>query len=80
MLISRQTHRRGQDGHGCPEGSFAELRSQLARPSAIPDRSRQRLLDLSRRLAAVQALGGDFARVEFSKFASVAVRQHAVTA
>ena len=49
---------------------MAELRSQLATPSRISDGNRQRLLDLAQRLAAVQALGDEYGRVEFSPMAA----------
>ncbi|NLW86524.1 MAG: hypothetical protein GXY38_06590 [Planctomycetes bacterium] len=77
MLISQQTRHKPARGQGCPPGGLAELRSQLAKPSAVSDGSRQRLLNLSRRLAAVQALGDDFARVDFSPFAAEALGRHA---
>jgi hypothetical protein len=50
--------------------SIAELRRRLADPPSIADGRRQRLADLSARLARVQALGDEYARVEFSEHAA----------
>ncbi|MDY6913648.1 MAG: hypothetical protein SVT52_04235 [Planctomycetota bacterium] len=59
---------------------FAELRRQLASPSAISDVHRDRLLDLARRLARVRALGGECARVGLSESAEAALNGQTVTA
>ncbi|MBI5723054.1 MAG: hypothetical protein HZA50_03770 [Planctomycetes bacterium] len=64
------TYQNAQNGptkrQGCPAGSLSELRSQLAHPSKLNGGARQRLMQLARRLAAVQALGGGYAQVQFS--------------
>ena len=73
MLVPRLTQRERRKRHGSGCASLAELRRQLARPSRIQKRHRQRLLDLSHRLAHVQELGGEFARVEFSDKAVAAL-------
>lgn len=52
---------------------LAELRSQLASPSSFEDGHRQRLLELSQRLARVQALGNEYARLELSHFVTAAM-------
>lgn len=72
MLIPQQASRVAERGQGRPAVSFAELRRRLARPSSFTDGIRQRLLDLERRLAAVQALGDEYARVEFSEYVQAA--------
>lgn len=72
MLIPQQagkSHRR----HGRRPADLAELRSQLAKPS-INDDTRQRLLELARRLARVQALGDEYTRVDFSPHAAAALK------
>jgi len=66
MLVSQ----RPQRGSGARQGSLgavlAELERQSAAPSSIDDGLRQRLLVLSRRLARVQSLGNEYARVSLS--------------
>ena len=57
--------------------SLAELRSQLASPSSFEDGHRQRLLDLSQRLARVRALGNKYARLELSHFVTSAMDRDA---
>jgi hypothetical protein len=52
--------------HGGRPVSLAELRRALAKPSALGDGHRRRLRDLAQRLARVQALGDEYARVGFS--------------
>ena len=66
MLIPRGAGSDRDGRQGCPRVGFAELRRQLANPSKLNYRHRQRLLELARRLARVQALGDGYARVEFS--------------
>jgi hypothetical protein len=52
---------------------FAELRGHLASPSVVGDGHRQRLQELAKRLARVQALGDEYARVAFSSFVAAAL-------
>jgi len=60
---------------------FAELRRLLASPSRLTDGHRQRLLDLARRVARVQALGGEYRRVSLSdRAAAAAADPNAATA
>jgi hypothetical protein len=52
-------------GQGSPASNIAERRAQLAEP--VPGSiSPQRLKALAGRLARVRALGGEYARVDFS--------------
>jgi hypothetical protein len=57
----------GEQG-GSPAG-LAELREALGDSHRISPRLRQRLSELSRRVRAVQALGGEYARVGLSPMA-----------
>ena len=77
MLISQEARCRDGRRQGSPAGRLAELRRQLARPTRFSEGNRQRLLDLARRLAAVQALGDGYVRVEFSEHALEALGQGA---
>lgn len=91
MLVSReavnQTLREqgcsGRQGclqrHGRPGSTLAELRRLLETPSAMAEGNRQRLLELSKRLAAVQALGDEYGRVALSPHAARAVEMTAAT-
>jgi hypothetical protein len=66
MLIP-QTAESGKGGRqGSPPLTLAELRRALAKPSVLDDGHRRRLLDLAQRLARVQALGDEYARVRLS--------------
>lgn len=63
--VSGET-RRWQGGR---RTDFAELRRRLAQPSRLDPGHRQRLLELTQRLARVRDLGGsDFDRVECSGY------------
>ncbi len=73
MLIPQQADRCSGNRQGRRESGMAELRSQLTKPSSISDGTRQRLLALARRLAAVQALGDEYARVTLSPHAAAAL-------
>jgi len=73
MLISQRGASRQTGGQGRPPVSLADLRRQLASPSAHADARRQRLLELARRLARIQALGDEYARVELSADAKAAL-------
>lgn len=89
MFIPREAESQAQQGQGRPRRqgcrrrqgrlsvSLAELRSQLDRPSTMDDLHRQRLLELAHRLAAVQALGDEYGRVQLSDAAAAAVAETA---
>jgi hypothetical protein len=49
---------------------FAELRRRVANPSEMDESSRQRLMDLARRLARVRAMGDEYHRVDLSDYAA----------
>lgn len=66
MLIPHTAPSATGGRQGCCPVSFAELRRALAKPSSLGDADRRRLLDLAERLARVQALGDECARVSFS--------------
>jgi len=73
MLISQEAQGGMAREQGRTEIHLAELRRQLADPSSMDDGNRQRLLELARRLARVQALGGEYSRVGFSPEAAAAI-------
>ena len=77
MLIPQGATGEPDAGHGGPRISFVELRRRLDRPSSFEEKHRQRLLDLSQRLARVQALGDEYGRVEFSPYVSAALSSSA---
>ena len=66
MLISQEVHGQAPPAQGSAPSGLAELRRQLAEPSALCDGNRQRLLELARRLARVRTLGDEYVRVGFS--------------
>ncbi len=73
MLTSQLASGEFQAGHGRPSLGVAEPPSGLA---AIPGGiNRQRLAEWAERLARVQALGGEYARVDFSPELAQLVRQ-----
>jgi len=72
MPISLQSRRELPGRQGRLPADLAELRHLLARPSQLTDGHRQRLLDLARRVARVQALGGEYRRVSLSDVAAKA--------
>ena len=74
MLIPQTVQCELQGRQGSPPATFAELRRELASPSALSGGQRRRLLDLARRLARVQTLGDEYARVRFSHQARAAMR------
>jgi len=80
MLISQQAKRQAPVPQGSGRTKLAELRGQLADPSALSDGNRQRLLELARRLARVQALGDEYVRVGFSEVAAAALDRPAAMA
>jgi hypothetical protein len=78
MLIPRRAEgERAQQGSGA--GSLAELRGRLADPSALTNGHRQRLLELVRRAARVQALGDEYAGVGLSDYVTTAMDRPTAT-
>ena len=75
MLISQEVQSQAIPSQGSGGGGLAELRRQLAEPSALSDGNRQRLLELARRLARVQGLGDEYVRVGFSDSATDALAE-----
>ncbi len=73
MLISQTAQDDSGNRHGGRHLSIAELHVQLSGPSTLCDGHRRRLRELVRRLEQVQALGDEYARVQLSPFAAVAV-------
>ena len=72
MLISQEA-KSGQPEQGSPGASLSQLREQLACPENLTDDSRQRLLELDRRLTRLTELGGEHFRVGFSQLAASAL-------
>lgn len=66
MLILQKVQSKTQGGQGCHAAVFAELQVKAVSPRIPDGNHRQRLLELSARLARVQALGDEYARVDFS--------------
>jgi len=77
MLIPQEASRQADRRQGRRPSSLTELRGELSDPSKLSDGHRQCLLDLKRRLALVQLLGDEFARVEFSPFVAAAAERYA---
>jgi hypothetical protein len=75
MLIPQSARSESRKGHGSPGVNLAELRRLLASPSEMNEGHRQRLLDLARSWARVQALGDGYARVELSEHVQAAMKQ-----
>ena len=75
MLIPQQAQRKCRAGQGCYSSAPAELQASQAAPQGSRGLSQQRLLDLAGRLARVQALGDEYARVEFSADLATRARQ-----
>ena len=73
MLIPQQAQCETARWQGSQRISLAQLRRQLAEPSTIPDSTRQRLVELAQRVARIQAMGDEYARVELSAAAVAAV-------
>ena len=75
MLILQEAKSDASRRHGSRRVDLSQLREQLACPSALVGADhRQRLLELEQRLLRLQALGGEYARVEFSDSASSVLR------
>ena len=68
MLITHEVAS-GRSSQGCLDASLSQLRDELACPENLTDDSRQRLLELDRRLARLTALDGEYSRVGFSESA-----------
>jgi len=66
MLVSQRTQSSPSARQGSLRTVLAELQRRNVAPSRIEDGLRQRLLVLKRRLARVQSLGSEYARVSFS--------------
>jgi len=77
MLVSQRPVRGSRRGQGCLRAALVELQCRGADPSRGEDGLRQRLQALARRLARVQALGNEYARVTFSEDAQDVLRQRA---
>jgi hypothetical protein len=75
MLVSQRPVSGPASGHGCLGAALAELQRQGARSVHGKEGLRQRLLELARRLARVQSLGNECARVAFSEYARDALRE-----
>jgi len=73
MLIT-QNAESGQPRQGSPGVSLSQLRDELACPENLTDDSRQRLLELDRRLTRLVDLGDEHFRVSFSESASSALQ------
>jgi len=67
MLVSQRPVSRTGGGHGGLRPVLAELQRLGAGSSQCKGRLRQRLVVLAERLARVQALGDEYARVGFSE-------------
>ena len=73
MLTAREAQSQPDRPNGHGRASLAELRRQLADPSGMTERARQRLLELASRVSRVQALGGEYHRVGLSEQAAAAM-------
>ncbi len=70
-----------RQGQGRPGKALAELRSELTSDASwLDDASRQRLSELTARLARVQALGGRYASIALSPHVMRAVGDASVVA
>jgi hypothetical protein len=75
MLISRDALGGATGWQGCRPATLADLRQQLAMPLRLSEEHRQRLLELTQRVARVQAMGGRYGRVSLSEHAALALRR-----
>jgi hypothetical protein len=71
MLIPQSADGISTRRQGSLPVGIAELRRQLASPGTMSNGHRQRLLELTTRLAHVQALGDEYARVGLSTEAAM---------
>ncbi|MCP4377977.1 MAG: hypothetical protein GY794_17605 [bacterium] len=72
MLITQKT-KSGQSRQGRPVAGLSQLREQLACPKSLTDDSRQRLLELDKRLKRLSVLCDEHFRVGFSESAALAL-------
>jgi hypothetical protein len=80
MLVSQEPENGLPRRQGRRRATLAELRHRLANPSSLGDGHRQRLRELTDRLARVQAMGNEYARLEPSEFVRAATDCGAMTA
>ncbi len=80
MLSSQDAQSEHLKRHGGRGGTLAELRSELERPSQLSGGDRKRLRDLAQRMARVQAMGGEYRRVDLSDSALQALNDNAAVA
>ena len=73
MLITQEVEN-GRSEQGSFGASLSQLREQLACPENLTTDSRQRLLELDRRLTRLTTLGGEHFRVGFSRSAVSALK------
>ena len=68
MLISQSLR---EDAHeqGCSGADLAQLRRHVGDPALLDDADRQRLMECTRRLAHVRAMGDEYLRVDLSEYA-----------
>ncbi len=78
MLVSQRQVSGSCMEHGCFSTALTELQRSSAAPSNYRDGLRKRLLVLAERLARVQSLGGEYARVAFSEHAEAVLAEDAV--
>lgn len=67
MLVSQSPNQTGCLRQGSLQATLAELASHGAAPSARSDGLRQRLLEIAERLARVQGMGSEYARIGLSE-------------
>lgn len=77
MLVSKRQASGSCMEQGCFCTTLAELQNQNATPSNYQDGLRQRLLVLEQRLARVQSLGSEYARVVFSPHSEAVLAEDA---
>lgn len=65
MLISQSLSEAARE-QGCSAADFAQLRRHLGDPVSFDDTDRQRLMEFTRRLAHVRAMGDEYLRVDLS--------------
>ena len=79
MLCPQKVRCKAAGGNGISAIGFDELRKKLANETSLSDAHRQRLLDIGKRLARVQAYGTEYAGISLSPMAAAVVEQSAVT-
>jgi hypothetical protein len=68
MLITQKA-KTGRTGQGSSATGLSQLREQLVCPKSLTDDSRQRLLELDKRLKRLSVLCNEHFRVSFSELA-----------